>query len=352
MDGAPFKARIESIGVNLPKRRLTSKDLMASMKHKVGIDLERLTGITARRVCSPGQESFDLALGSAKDCLARSNYKASDLDVIINTSISRSKDGKTLVFEPSLASSIKRSLSAKKAIAFDISNACAGMLTGVHLLNNYIQSGMAKTGLVVSGEYITPISDNAARTVRTIASSQLASLTVGDAGAAVIMERDGNGGNGLSVTQFATLAKYCKLCIGMPLKKATGGIMKANARKIHRVAIEHAPPLVKRALESNGLSLDSIDHVIPHQTSTRSIVKGIQELSRNFLVEPKNVVVNLAEYGNTASTTVFLALHDWLRSQKIKKGERVMLLCFASGLVVGVIIFTMDELVDKYVAGH
>ncbi len=50
-------------------------------------------------------------------------------------------------------------------------------------------------GMVVSGEYISELGRNAAQEVRDVMSDQLASLTLGDAGAAVILERapDGDG---------------------------------------------------------------------------------------------------------------------------------------------------------------
>ncbi len=341
-------SRFESVGVKVPSRSLTTSELMRTMKHKIGLDLERLTGIHARRVCSPGEDSYTLALGAAQDCLDHSKYKAKDIEVIINCSISRSKGGKMIVYEPSLSHYIRQAIGATNAMVFDINNACAGMLTGVEVLNGYISNGTFKNGLVVSGEHITPISNSAARSVRSIASRQLASLTVGDAGAAVILERAIAPDKGMAVSQFTTLSKFCDLCIGKPLKYEIGGIMVAKARKIHRVAIEHAPELVRGALVRAGLTLDKIDHIIPHQTSKSSIRKGVKELAEHFKAAPRNVVINLMEYGNTASTTVFLALHDMLKGGRVKKGERVMLLCFASGLVVGVIIFTMDELVDHY----
>jgi len=348
MQGQVPVSRFESVGVKVPARSLTTSELMRSMKHRIGLDLERLTGIHARHVCSPGEDSYTLALGAAKDCLGHSKYKPKDIEVIINCSISRSKGGKMVVYEPSISHYIRQALGASNAMVFDINNACAGMLTGVEVLNGYIRNGTFRNGLVVSGEHITPISDSAVRTVRSIASRQLASLTVGDAGAAVILERSSGPEKGMAVTQFTTLAKFCRLCIGKPLKSEVGGIMVAKARKIHKVAIEHAPELVKGALVRAGLTLDKIDHIIPHQTSKSSIRKGVKEIADHFKVTPRNVVVNLMEYGNTASTTVFLALHDMLKGGSVRKGERVMLLCFASGLVVGVIIFTMDELVDRY----
>jgi 3-oxoacyl-[acyl-carrier-protein] synthase-3 len=36
-------------------------------------------------------------------------------------------------------------------MTFDVSNACAGMLTGVTILNNWIRQGIVERGLVVSG---------------------------------------------------------------------------------------------------------------------------------------------------------------------------------------------------------
>jgi 3-oxoacyl-[acyl-carrier-protein] synthase-3 len=345
-------SRFESVGVEVPVRSLTTADLLRSMKHKMGLDLERLTGIRARRVCAPGESSYTLAIGAARDCLKHSRYRPEDLEVIINCSISRSKDGKTIVYEPSMAHYIRQAIGASNAMVFDVNNACAGMLTGVEILNGYIRNGTFKNGMVVSGEHITPISDSAARTVRTIASRQLASLTVGDAGAAVIIEKAGESEKGMSVTQFTTLSKFCKLCIGKPLMTDVGGMMVAKARKIHRVALDHAPDLIKGALVKAGLTIDKIDHLIPHQTSKSSIKKGVKEIAERFKATPRNVVINLKEYGNTASTTVFLALHDMLRDKVVKRGENVMLLCFASGLVVGVVIFTMDDLVDRYASSN
>jgi 3-oxoacyl-[acyl-carrier-protein] synthase-3 len=67
---------------------------------------------------------------------------------------------------------------------------------------------------------------------------------------------------------------------------------------------------------------------------------------------PKHVVVNLEEYGNTASTTLFVALHKYLEEQRLHKGDRVMLLSLASGIEVGIAILTIDNLVDRYGCTH
>ena len=50
--------------------------------------------------------------------------------------------------------SLKETLGARRAMSFDISNACAGMMTGVFIVNDLIRQGRIRRGMVVSGEYI------------------------------------------------------------------------------------------------------------------------------------------------------------------------------------------------------
>ena len=59
------------------------------------------------------------------------------------------------------------------------------MLTGVFVLQDLVTRGEISCGMVVSGEYISHLSWNAAKQIRSLFSKQLASLTLGDAGAAV-----------------------------------------------------------------------------------------------------------------------------------------------------------------------
>ena len=181
--------RIESVGVKLPSGRLTTRDLLNQTRHRTHIQLERLTGIHERHVVGPGEDSFTLAVGAARDCLAHSTHRASDIEMLISCSITRSKGGVSQHFEPPLSLGIKQAIGASQAVNFDLSNACAGMLTGVFLLQDLVTRGEIRCGMVVSGEYISQLSWNAARQIRFLFSKQLASLTLGDAGAAVIVIR-------------------------------------------------------------------------------------------------------------------------------------------------------------------
>ncbi len=344
--------RIESVGVKLPSRKLTTQELMSQTRHRTRIQLERLTGIHERHVVGPGEDSFTLATGAARDCLAHSQHRAADIEMVISTSITRVRGQFTQSFEPPLSLYVKQAIGAPQAASFDLSNACAGMLTGVFLLQDLISRGEISCGLVVSGEYISHLSWNAARQIRSVFSKQLASLTLGDAGAAVLLERAPGGTAGIDVIGFTTLAEHSRLCLAFPSTVGPGAQMYTKSRTLHRVAIEDMAPLVAETIEQAGISLADIDYLIPHQTSARAIRKGTQEFARRLGARPKHVVVNLEEYGNTSSTTLFVALHKYLTEQRIHAGDRVMLLALASGIEIGIAIFTVDSLVDRYGRSH
>jgi 3-oxoacyl-[acyl-carrier-protein] synthase-3 len=352
-DGSPaILTRIESIGWKVPHRILTTEELMKSTRHHTHIELERLTGIHQRHICSEGEDSFTLAVGAARDCLAHSRYGAEDIDMLINCSISRYKGGLVHQWEPPLSLGIKDAIGAQRAISFDVSNACAGMMTGVFILHDFIRRGVIRRGMAVSGEYISSLGRNAAKQVRWVLSDQLASLTLGDAGTAVIVERTESDTDHIVVAGFATLSEHSRLCFGAPSQVGPGASMFTKARSIHKVAISESPPLLQEALDAAGLSVDDIDYVIPHQTSARAIERGAKEIGERLGVPLKRVVITVNEFGNTSSTTHFVALRKYLGERRFDKGDNIMLISFASGLEVGVLIFPVVEILDRYGNDH
>ncbi len=345
-----YPSRIGAIGALVPERRVSSDELMASTKHRTHIELERLTGIHERHVVSEREDTFTLALGAARDALAHADCGPQDLDVLIVSSISHYVEGLRMQLEPPLSLSLKEAIGAEQAMSFDLTNACAGMMTGVFLLNDMIRQGRIRRGMVVSGEYISQLGRNAAREVRTVMSDQLASLTLGDAGAAVILERSPDGAPGIEVAGFTTLSEHSRLCLAFPAKIGRGATMHTDAREIHKVATEASLPLLIEALDQAGLDFDDIDYLIPHQTSARAIKKGAKQHAEKVGVAPKHVVVTVDEFGNTASTTHFVALWKYLTEGRFTEDDRVLLLSLASGLEVGVVIFKVGQLVGRY--GH
>jgi 3-oxoacyl-[acyl-carrier-protein] synthase-3 len=284
--------------------------------------------------------------------LDKAQRDGSSLDVVINCSITKLHGGLTQRLEPTMSLAIAREIGATNAITFDVSNACAGMLTGVTVLNNWIRQGIVERGLVVSGEYISPLGRNAARHIRTIMSKELACLTLGDAGAALLLERADAGSGSISLAGFTTIADHSRLCLAYPKGRDPGARMFTDSRAIQRVAISDTPLLLKEVLEAAEISIGDIDHVITHQTSARAIRKGMAEMESVFGDSPgHDAVITVDRYGNTASTTHTVALVEELEAGRILPGDTIALIALASGLEIGVVLMTLDEdLVNRY--GH
>ncbi len=348
--GAAYASRFAGIGACIPAGRLTTDELMASTKYKTDIELERLTGVRERPVVGAGEDAYTLALGAARDALAHAGIGAGDLDMLLVSSISRHVGGMRVQIEPPVSVSLKEALGARRAISIDISNACAGMLTGVFILDDLVRQGRIRRGMVVSGEYISELGRNAAQEVRDVLSDQLPSLTLGDAGAAAIVERAPDGAAGIEVAGFTTVARHSRLCVAFPATIGPGVTMHTKAREIHQAGTEEAVPLLREMLDQAGLQLSDIDYLVPHQTSVRAIRKGMEQWSQELGTTPKHVVVTVDELGNTALTTLFVALWKYLNEGRFAPGDRVMLLSLASGLEVGIVIFRLGQLVERY--GH
>lgn len=351
---APFVTRVAGAGRHLPETHLTTDELMATTRHHTHIDLERLTGIHERRVSVGDGDSYSLATSAALNALAAARQDPAALDVVINCSITKFRGGLTQWLEPTMSSAIARAIGARRAMTFDVSNACAGMLTGVTILNNWIRQGVVERGLVVSGEYISQLSHNAARHIRNILSKELASLTLGDAGAALLLERAPAGSAGIALAGFTTVADYSRLCLAYPRGHDPGARMFTNSRAIHQAAMANTPLLLQEVLDTAGISIHDIDHVITHQTSARAIRKGMARMSQSFGDKPRHdAVITVDRYGNTASTTHTVALVEELEAGHVAAGERIALIALASGLEIGIVLLTLDEdMVSRYGHSH
>jgi 3-oxoacyl-[acyl-carrier-protein] synthase-3 len=174
-------------------------------------------------------------------------------------------------------------------------------------------------------------------------SRELASLTVGDAGVAAIVERAPEGVPGISMVGFTTISEHSRLCVAYPARREPGARMFTKAQTLHKVAIADIPVLLREVLDETGLEMADIDHVIPHQTSVRAIKKGMGMIADSLGEVPRDVVVTVDRYGNTASTTHFVALVEEMDAGRIRAGDRVALIALASGLEIGVVLFTVDE---------
>lgn len=339
--------RFESLGLYLPERVVTTQALVAELRTPPIFDLERFTGIASRRVRAEGEDTLSMSLLAARDCLSRSKYRAEDLDVIISGAITRVKGKAEYYLEPAMSLWIKNALGAPQALNFDISNACAGMLTGVYLLESLIRTGVVKNGMVVCGECNSAISETAVREIDSPFDEQFASLTVGDAATAVIVDGESSERDRVDFIEMIACTDAAHLCLGKPSERTEGIALYTKNSTLHAGDnLRLWPFFVERVLSARGTDFagEKFDHLVPHQLGLRFTEKSLgiaEEVLGTKMPPPVHVV---EECANTSSTSHFVALYKALKDGRITAGQKLIFFPAASGIVTGAVSVTVSEM--------
>jgi 3-oxoacyl-[acyl-carrier-protein] synthase III len=343
---------IESLGVFLPPRVVSSHDVMLECRQGGGLQLERLTGIRNRRMAGDGLYSIDLALRAVAKCLENSRHRPMDIDLVICCNMSRC-DGPDFLatVEPGTATRLARHFGFSRALTFDVNNACAGMFTAIHLADAMFKAGQARVALIASGEYITHLTRTAQLEIDAMPDPRMACLTLGDCGAALVLERTSRPGAGFHSIELYTAGAYGDLSIAKPTDQPHGGaVMFTDSRGLHEVAIAQSAVQVARTLGRTGWRKQDLPHVVIHQTSERFFYEAafqINERMEETCCDEDNMLNNLAERGNTASTSHVLAVWDAIESGRLRTGDNMLFAIQASGLTIGAAAYTFDDLPDR-----
>lgn len=345
------KMLIESLGVYLPARIVSTDEVLRGCKVKLRFPLERVTGIEYRHVAGENEFSIELALRAIVDCLSRSKYAPEDIDLIISCDTSHSTGFLKHSAEPASALKLKHELGLSQALAFDITNACAGVFTALLIVQSLLATGAIRNALVVSGEHITHLVRTAQLEIENFRDPRLACLTLGDAGVALILEQSDGGSSGFDAMTLQTLGQHSSLCIGKQTDRSHGGaIMLTDSAMLAKVGIEESVTRTLGAIRRNGWFPKGFQHFIMHQTAKIAVEEVIRVFNRKSgcsMMHSRNTINNLKHRGNTATTTHFVALMDHIQSGRIASGDRVVFGIAASGVTSGAALYTLDDLPDR-----
>jgi len=343
---------IESFGVYLPPKVVSTAEIVRGCHLPLDFPLERMTGIRSRRMAGETEFAIDMAEKAVIDCLARSTYEPREIDLLICCNISRC-DGPNnqFTYEPTTAARLQGRFGLEHAMAFDISNACAGTFTAITIADAFLKTGTARCALIVSGEYITHLTRTAQKEIADFLDPRIACLTLGDSGVAIILERARTEGVGFQELDLFTLGKYSGLCVAKATDRPHGGaIMLTDSIQGAAVTIQQAVGHSLRTLERRGWSADSLDQIIMHQTSATTLDGAVGQINRRLgktVCDRRNTMYDVAERGNTATNSHFVALRDAINAGAIRQGSRVLFAISGSGQTVGTALYTFDDLPDR-----
>ncbi len=323
---------ITGTGSYLPERILTNADL-EKMVDTTNEWIVTRTGVRERRISRPDQATSDLGAEAARRALADAGVKPEDVDMILVGTITPD-----MAF-PNTACFIQNLIGAKNAFCLDIEAACSGFIFGLEIGRQFVSSGQVDTALIIAAEKITSILDWQDRNT---------CVLFGDAaGAAVLQPHSAKHGIMSSVLgSDGSLATLLMMPGGGSRHPATEQtvkdrlhFMKMAGREVFKHAVNNMVKACKDAIEKNGISIDEIDWIIPHQANLR-IIDAIAE---RLGAPRQKLVVNLDKYGNTSAATIIVALDELAKSGRLKKHDKILMVAFGGGFTWGASIVEWDK---------
>ena len=260
----------------------------------------QVTGIRERRVMDPAVDRAAewMCAEAGRAALADAGMPASDLDFVLVACLTERE------IVPNAACTVADMLDIPTTPGFVLNAACAGFLYALAAGHAFVAAGSARNVLVVSGDYLTGITDY---------SDPKTAVLFGDgAGAVVLTAEEGRGR--LLAAPYTTAdysPKHLNLT-GQAVMKPGDEVPKLSmggGPNVLRNAIKTMVAVAERALERTDLRWSDVDVVVPHQANKR-ITVGIERT----LNLPKGRVIDVIErYGNASASTVPIALDEALR---------------------------------------
>jgi len=331
---------VEGAWCELPPNAVTSAQIeerLAPVYDRLKLPygrLELMTGIRERRFWDPGTLPSQASVLAGRRALEASGIAPSEIGCLIHASVSRN------FLEPATASVVHCALGLpKEAMMFDLSNACLGVLNGMVMVANMIQTGQIRAGLVVAGETAEGLHE--ATIERVLADGELtrssfkkhfASLTIGSGAAAVLLvdARDSKTGHELLGGAVRTDSHANELCqedTDAPPSES-GPLMTTDSEALLHAGCALAKETWTECLAELGWDIDSPNHFFTHQVG-----RAHKNLLFDMLqLDPAKDHPTVQTLGNTGAAALPTALALGIENNRLQTGNLIALLGIGSGL--------------------
>lgn len=310
-------------GSYLPEKILTNDDL-AKIVDTSGEWIEQRTGIKKRHMAAAGEKTSDMATAAANKALAMAGLKGSDIDAIF---LATTSPDNTF---PATAVTVQDNIGmGGKGFAMDLQAVCSGFIYALATADNFIKSGQVNRALVIGAEHFTNLLDWTDRTT---------CVLFGDGAGAVVLEgsNDGKGvksDRGILSTHLHSEGAYRNLLYvdGGPSSTKTTGVVKMNGKEVFRHAVTRMSEAILEAMHENDVDASEVKWLVPHQANKRIIDATAEKLN----LSPDQVVVTVAEHGNTSAASIPLALSVAVNDGRIQRGDLILMEAMGGGLTWG-----------------
>jgi len=308
-------------GSYLPARILTNHEL-AQMVDTSDEWIRQRTGIGQRHLAAEGEFTSDLAIQAARRALAHAGVPVAEVDLIV---VATTTPDDTF---PATATKVQTALGMDRGFAFDIQAVCAGFVYALAVADNFLKAGQGRTALVIGAETFSRILDWEDRAT---------CVLFGDgAGAVVLRAEEAEGGAtafGVLSTHLHTdgTARDILYVDGGPSSSQTVGHVRMEGKEVFRHAVSKLAAVIDEALNTNGMTADQVDWLIPHQANRRII----EAMAKRMGLSMDQVVCAIERHANTSAASIPLAMDEAVRDGRVRSGDLVLMEAIGGGLAWG-----------------
>ncbi len=309
-------ATIASTGCYLPGIKVHNDVLRERFAHLPEFvdKMEASSGIQCRWHAPEDWATSDLALPAAQQALERAGLKPEDLDLIILGTDSPD------YITPATSVVLQHKLGAVNAGTFDVGCACASFPTALAAGAGWIATNPGIKNVLVVGVYLMH---------KLATADDPLTFFYGDgAGAAVLVAADKPGFLGAAAQAGGAYHKHWGIYSGGTYEPATAESVQAGRTMVKMTEryppeINHEgwPRLVRKLAAGCGFALADIDFIIFTQVRKPSIELVMADLG--LPMEKTHTVMEA--WGYTGSACIPMALDDALAKNRIRSGDRVVL---------------------------
>ncbi|MCJ7732798.1 ketoacyl-ACP synthase III [Candidatus Bathyarchaeota archaeon] len=316
-----MRAGIMGTGMYVPPKKLTNVDLIAMGIETTDEWIRTKTGMQVRHIVEGDTCTSDLATEAGKAALKDAGVKPKDVDMIVLATSSPD------VVLSSTAAITQYKLGCSNAGAFDVNSVCSGFAYALDVGARQVLDPYLDNVLVIGAEVYSKILNWKDRTT---------CIYFGDgAGAALLQKTEEGGVLGSYLKADGSGAEVIEIPAGgtkLPITKEILGTGKEyfhmDGRAVWDFATVKYPEAIREVVKRCGLTLDDVDHVIPHQSNINMIRVSMENLG----IPPEKAYINLHKYANCAGASIPIAMHEAAKDGTIKKGDIVATVGYGGGL--------------------
>lgn len=323
-------ASIAAVGSYLPERRLTNADIVRMVDTSDEWIVSR-TGIRERRIVAEGEAASDLAARAGAIALERAGVAGGKVDMLIVATSSPD-----MIF-PSTAC-LAQAKMGLVCPAYDVSAACTGFIYALQSGAAAIESGRAKTVLVIGAEALTRLIDFTDRATCCLFGDGAGAVVLrasSEAGVlGVHLGADGSGAEMLSIPSSGSAEPATAEGLA-----AHRQFLQMNGNEVYKFAVCRIPQVTRQALKESHLSVDDVTWLVPHQANQRII----DTIGDRLHLPHERIVSIIENTGNTSTASIPLALDDLYGKGLLRPGDVLALVGFGAGLTWGAGIVRWTE---------